>query len=98
MRGKRGVNDGKWHHIVGVYDGNKIYLYVDGEIDVSTTTTGSIDRNGREVLIGENAERPGRFWNGLIDDVRIYSYALSEAEIKALYAGKEPPRNKESED
>jgi len=28
--------------------------------------------------------------NGLIDEVQIYSYTLSEAEIEALYAGREP--------
>jgi hypothetical protein len=65
---------------------------VDGEAELvtSVSATGSINSNDWEVLIGENAERPGRLLNGLIDDVRIYSYALSEAEIKALYAGKEP--------
>jgi len=90
VRGKKGVNDGKWHHTVGVYDGKRICLYIDGELDVSANATGSINTNSWEVLIGENAERPGRFWNGLIDDVRVYSYALSEAGIKALYAGKGP--------
>jgi len=44
------------------------------------------------VLIGENAQLPGREWNGLIDEVRIYSYALSEAEIKAVYAGHGPTK------
>ncbi len=88
--GNISVNDGKWHHIAGVYDGTKMYLYVDGELDVSAEATGRINTNSWEVLIGENAEQPGRFWNGLIDDVRIYSYALSEDEIKALYAGKGP--------
>ena len=29
-------------------------------------------------------EAPGVSWNGLMDDVRIYSYALSEAEVQAL--------------
>ena len=90
VKGKRNVNDGKWHHISGVYDVTKMYQYVDGELDVSASATGSIDTNGWEVLIGENSQWPGREWNGLIDDVRIYSYALSEAEIKALYAGKGP--------
>ncbi|MHC4653946.1 MAG: hypothetical protein ACYS91_02890 [Planctomycetota bacterium] len=37
-------------------------------------------------------------WNGMIDDVRFYSCALSEGEIRALYAGKEPSKKKESED
>jgi hypothetical protein len=64
-----------------------MFLYVDGELDNSAEATGRINTNSWKVLIGENAERKGRFWNGLIDDVRIYSYALSEAEIKALYAG-----------
>ena len=63
---------------------------MDGKLDVSGEATGTINTNSWEVLIGENAELPGRFWNGLIDDVRIYSYALSEAEIKALYAGDDP--------
>jgi len=84
------VNDGQWHHVVGVYDGTKTYQYVDGRLDVSAEATGRINTNSWEVLIGENAEQPGREWNGLMDDVRIYSYALSEAEIKALYAGKGP--------
>ena len=90
MRGNRGVNDGKWHHTVGVYDGNKLYLYVDGELDVSAPATGSMDRNGWEVLIGDNAERPGRFWNGLIDDVRIYNYALTAEQIREVMAGGGP--------
>ena len=90
VRGKREVNDGKWHYSVGVYDGEKICLYVDGELDVSAEATGRINTNSREVLIGENAEEPGRFWNGLIDDVRIYSYTLNEAEIKILYADDGP--------
>ncbi|MHC4912276.1 MAG: LamG domain-containing protein, partial [Planctomycetota bacterium] len=90
VRGKREVNDGKWHHIAGVYDGKKIYLYVDGILDVSAEATGRINTNPSGVLIGENAQRPAREWNGLIDDVRIYSYSLSEAEIKALCAGRGP--------
>ncbi|MBA7479224.1 Serine/threonine-protein kinase PknD [subsurface metagenome] len=82
----------EWHHVCGTYDGANIRLYVDGVEDPKSPVayTGSIDTNGWEVLIGENAEQPGREWNGLIDDVRIYSYALSEAEIKALYAGRGP--------
>lgn len=32
-------------------------------------------------------EKPERCWNGLIDDVRIYSYALSQQEIKAICGG-----------
>jgi hypothetical protein len=85
--GSANVNDGKWHHIAGVYDGSNLYLYVDGILDNSVNASGIINTNVFPVLIGENSERSGRDWNGLIDDVRIYSYALSEAEVKALFAG-----------
>jgi len=83
--GNVNVNDGQWHHAAGVYDGEMLYLYVNGELDVSSKATRTINTNDYPVYIGENAEQTGRFWNGLIDDVRVYNYALSENEIKALY-------------
>ncbi len=82
--GKINVNDGRWHHAAGTYDGSRISLYVDGVPDVSADVTGSIKTNDAAVYIGENAEKPGRFWNGLIDDVRVYNYALSADEIAAI--------------
>ncbi len=82
--GNINVNDGQWHHAAGVYDGEMLYLYVDGKLDASSKAAGTINTNDYPVYIGENAEQTERFWNGLIDDVRIYNYALSEDKIKAL--------------
>jgi tetratricopeptide (TPR) repeat protein len=94
-RGSREVDDDQWYHVAGVYDGTRICLYVDGKLDVSVSSTGRIDTNREPVYIGENSERRGRFWDGLIDDVRVYSYALSEAQIEALYGGhgRDPTQN-----
>lgn len=78
------VNDGHWHHVAGVYDQEKIYLYIDGSLDASTTASGAIRVNEEPVYIGENSQMPNRFWNGLIDDVRIYNYALSAEEISEI--------------
>jgi hypothetical protein len=86
VRGQMNVNDGKWHHVAGVYDGWRIALFVDGQLDASCEASGQIQINDYPVVIGDNAEERGRQWNGLIDDVRIYSYALSPDEIGALYA------------
>ncbi|MBL7185025.1 MAG: LamG domain-containing protein [Phycisphaerae bacterium] len=82
--GRINVNDGRWHHAAGTYDGSRISLYVDGALDVSVDVTGSIRANDDAVYIGENVEKPGRFWNGLIDDVRVYNYALGADEIAAI--------------
>jgi len=97
IRGSAGVNDGKWHHVTGVYDGKELYLYVDGEIDISRRAWGYTNSNDSCVYIGSNSQVVGREWTGLIDDVRIYSYALSPEEVKMLYEGKEPPREKRGE-
>jgi hypothetical protein len=83
------VNDGQWHHVAGTYDGAQICLYVDGALDTSVNAAGSININDQSVYIGENAEKPERFWNGLIDDVRIYNYALSADEIAVIAS---PPK------
>lgn len=86
LYGQRGVNDGQWHHVVGVYDGEKMYLYIDAVLDVSQAASGGIGTNDQPVYIGENSEMAQRFWNGLIDEVRIYNCALDEGRIKALYS------------
>ena len=86
--GKINVNDGQWHHALGTYDGRKISLYVDCVLDVSEDVIGCIKTNDHPVYIGQNAEKSGRFWNGLIDDVRIYSYALSADEIADIFASR----------
>ena len=82
--GTTDVNDGHWHHVAGVYDEEKIYLYIDGNLDASAKAAGTIRVNDEPVYIGENSQTPDRFWNGLIDDVRIYSYALSAEEISEI--------------
>jgi hypothetical protein len=84
VHGTVDVNDGRWHHAVGTYDGSQICLYVDGRLDVSSTASGPIKINDHPVYIGENSDQSNRFWNGLIDDVRIYSYALTSEEIAAI--------------
>ncbi|NIP28295.1 MAG: tetratricopeptide repeat protein [Phycisphaerae bacterium] len=79
-----GVNDGKWHHIAGVFDGTQLYLYIDGVLEAAKRAAKSIDISSYNVFIGANAQVPGRQWNGLIDDVRIYNYALIQAEIVSI--------------
>lgn len=76
--------DGQWHHAAGVYDGEEISLYIDGELDVSAKAGGKIRVNDKAVLIGENSEKRGRYWIGAIDDVRVYSYGLTAEEVAVL--------------
>jgi len=87
LDGSTEVAANQWHHVAAVYDGHQMCIYVDGKVDASKSWTGGIGKNDFDVLIGENAEMKDRFFDGLIDDVRIYNYALSEKEVAALAAG-----------
>ena len=79
-----GIWDGNWHHVVGTYDGAKVRLYVDGiQVGSGTEATVSIAYNDNNFYIGSYAS--GSYFNGLIDEVRIYNRALSDQEIQEHY-------------
>ena len=85
VNGTKNVNDGRWHYVVGVYDGSSLTLYVDGVVDKSISCTGSPSTNNYQVEIGRNAQASGREFNGAIYDARVYNRALSAAEVQTIY-------------
>jgi len=54
-------------------------------LDASEAAPGYISRNTFSLFIGEHGDRHGGEWNGLIDDVCLTSYALTEQEVRELY-------------
>jgi len=90
LNGTRDITDGRWHHVAAIYDGLRMCLYVDGDLDASVGAGGTLDISDEPVRIGGIPESPDRQWTGSIDDVRIYDYALNEMEIRALREGREP--------
>jgi hypothetical protein len=83
LAGNRSVNDGQWHHVVASYDGRVKTLWIDGELDAWTPATGAIAQNDFPVVLGENAQSTGRFWNGWLDEVAVYDRALAPADLLA---------------
>src|SRR5436190_862465 len=79
------VNDGKWHHVAGVYTGSQLRIYIDGVLNNSVGTFGFISTNNFPVQIGSNAEVAGKNFNGWIYDVRFYARALSSVDVSYLY-------------
>jgi hypothetical protein len=85
ITGSVNINDNKWHHVAAVYDGSKLYLYVDGKLDACGNASGSLNVLASNVYIGGG---PSASFNGLVDDARIYNRALSYDEIETLYTGR----------
>ena len=79
-----------WHHIAGVYDGQHVYIYVDGNLSnrEPAPLSGPIINADHSLCIG--AMDPGSAgdcadgdtFRGDIDDVRIYNRALTQAQIR----------------
>jgi len=81
-------NDGKWHFVLLAYDGNLLKLDIDGK-EVSTKITGGAlpDNTGTQPLrIGANSLEEDKFFNGALDEVRIWNRGLSDEEIKQVYS------------
>ena len=76
-----------WHHIVGVYDGSSIKIYINGSLDNSLSHSGTVLAIPTVLTIGNlNPTNTAHLLGGLIDEVRIYNRALSAAEIQKHYA------------
>jgi len=87
LTGTTDVSTGDWFHVGCVYDGAQKLLYINGALDASSNSTGNITTSTMPVYIGENSGATGRFWDGLIDDIRIYKRALTETEILGVMTG-----------
>jgi cytoskeletal protein CcmA (bactofilin family) len=75
----------QWHHVAGTYDGNDVRLYIDGVEAASTPFVGTIRNISYDLNIGSNDQEAGRFYDGAIDEVRLYNRVLDATEILALH-------------
>ena len=78
------VNDGKWNHVLVTHKNSEVIMYINGEVD-SVHSSSSPTSSSESFYVGR--ERPGanRFFDGSIDNVRIYNRALSGNEIRQIY-------------
>lgn len=97
------LDDNSWHHIAVTYnpaDGNKmsdIKLYIDGvyysnqpdsgDSYNSQSTIINTDNNTNNIQIGNANYSSNYFWRGELDDVRIYSKALTLNQITSVMGG-----------
>jgi len=77
---KSQLNLDEWHHITGFYNGSEVRIYINGVVDNTQGFDGELKHNGENFLIGTRTSDNLHF-KGVIDEVRVYNRALSEAEI-----------------
>jgi hypothetical protein len=70
-------DDKNWHHVVYTFKSGEQKLYIDGNPVVSKTRITTIGTNDQDLLIGNGVNR-SYYWNGEIDEVRIYNHVVPE--------------------
>jgi hypothetical protein len=78
------IANGNWHQLIGVYDGTKQYLYIDGQpvgTPITSTPIGSSD----DVIIAGAPDYGNRYFTGNICQVAILTNALTASEVTSVY-------------
>jgi len=84
------INTNEWYHIVNTFSSGDCEAYLDGSSFASTSITDSTITPLHDFVIGETSSSFDFYFNGTIDDVRIYDKELSSAEVLQIYQNTEP--------
>jgi hypothetical protein len=74
---------GSWAHVAGVFDNGDLSIYINGTLAGTTSTANLISTNTLNLYLGESTGFSGRFFQGYIDEVRIWNVVRSQAQIAA---------------
>ena len=74
-----------WTHIAGTFDGESIRVYVNGELADDLDCPGELQTNDEDLYIGSRAGAE-RWVLGVVDELYVFNVALSEEQVKHLYA------------
>ncbi|MHB1484837.1 MAG: LamG-like jellyroll fold domain-containing protein [Saccharofermentanales bacterium] len=79
------ISTGTWYHIVGVYNGSHVYLYINGSQAGSGTQdiSGNIVSNANSLNFGKDHDN--YYLNGMIDEALLYNTGLSSTQVTDLY-------------
>lgn len=80
------INNGVWHHCVATRQQatGTVHLYVDGVLETTGTASRNTQNASSQLLFGAIASGGGYF-NGSLDDIQIFTRALSSSEVASLY-------------
>jgi len=79
------VRTNKWINVVYTFDGKQSKIYIDGQLKRVTTANAIFTPTGENLFIGRAESTQYPYWfNGVIDDIRIYNFALCAGAVKQL--------------
>ncbi len=83
----------QWHHIAITWRSGEQVIYIDGVERARSSRTGSLDINNDPLQVGQDLNIASRFFDGEIDEVRIYENFLTAAEVNQVMNDTHPCTN-----
>jgi len=85
--GATALSVGVWYHLVGTYDGTTTRLYVNGALAAtgSQSISGSVATGTSPVRLGYDTGANIEYFDGVIDEARVYRIALNGTAVTELY-------------
>lgn len=105
ISGSTNICDGLWHHVVFTIDGTAVKIYIDGgdaAINASNTSnsagpaltnTSTIaypGGSGGPYVLGKNGNSSYYYFDGLMDDMAVFEYALTDTQVRSVYNNGKP--------
>ena len=76
-----GITTGQWNHFAAIWDGAYYKIYLNGMLAEQKSRGGVLTNPARKTTIGSVSDGTSSYFGGLVDDIRIYSYALNQTQI-----------------
>ena len=76
---------GFWWHVAMVHDGTNDKIYVNGQLANSKPAQGKLNTTARPLAMGNNPIEGGQYFNGSLDELKIYNRAITNAEAENLF-------------
>ncbi len=77
------IETNNWYHIVGVWDGENLMIYINGLLDVNSSFSGNPTQNINPLFIGYSSApwSDSYYLKAILDEITIYDYAISQIDI-----------------
>lgn len=86
VSGVTALENNKWYHIVSTYDGSSLRLYLNGALEAELTNlNGGVELDTGQFEVGRWQASDPRYYQGAVDEVKLYSRALSADQVKLEY-------------
>lgn len=74
-----------WTHVAVTYDGSKVKVYINGDFKEEFDVTGNIGSSSGEALRLGVWRDLSRYFNGIIDEAKIWNIALTADQVQSIY-------------